>query len=251
MSAASGRELLGIRVGGRSIESLVDDAMSAVSGKGGRFVFACANPHSLVVAKSDSTFREALHACSAVVADGVGVTMVGRLAGIDVGPRITGTDFFLGTMRALNRRGGRVFFLGSTEGVLKLVTARAASEFPNVHVETFSPPFGTWTDEINDAIVQQIRDARPDFLWLGMTAPKQEKWAYANREKCGVPVVGSIGAVFDFYAQTVRRAPDWMCRCGIEWVYRLAHEPRRLWRRTVVSAPTFLWYVLQERLHVR
>jgi len=93
-------------------------------------------------------------------------------------------------------------------------------------------------------MVQTINLARPDVLWVGMTAPKQEKWVEENRHNLNVPVIGSIGAVFDFYAGTYARAPQWVCRIGFEWAYLFMLEPRRMWHRNFVSTPKFLWLVL-------
>ena len=94
-------------------------------------------------------------------------------------------------------------------------------------------------------MVQVINDAKPDVLWVGMTAPKQEKWVEANRRQLNIPVIGSIGAVFDFYAGTYARAPQLVCRIGLEWAYRTILEPRRLWRRNMVSPQKFVWLVLR------
>lgn len=242
------KNLLGVRIGAGELNSLTDNAMRAVATRQSRFTFACANPHSLVIAHSDVGFRAALQACSAVVADGVGVALAARLVNYDAGPRITGADFFLAMMEQLNQRGGRVFFLGSTPGVLLSIATRARRDYPNLTIDGFSPPYGTWDARTNRELVERVREGQPDILWVGMTAPKQELWVHANGEQLNVPVIGSIGAVFDFYAGTVRRAPTWVCRIGLEWLYRLAREPRRLWRRTLLSAPAFLWLVL--RRHV-
>lgn len=242
--------LLGLKIGVASFEALLDRSMAAVNDRQPPFKFACANPHSLVAAYCDQQFMIALRACDAVVADGVGVKLAGRLTGIDVGPRITGLEFFQGMMLRLNRQGGRVFFFGSSNDVLLKIVTRACHDFPNVHVEVFSPPYGEWSQVQNDEMVIRIRAAKPDVLWVGMTAPKQEKWVDANASLVDVPVVGSIGAVFQYYAGDVKRAPQWLCRLGLEWLYRLAGEPRRLWRRTIVSAPTFLFLVMRERLAV-
>ena len=97
-------------------------------------------------------------------------------------------------------------------------------------------------------MLETINKARPDVLWVGMTAPKQEKWVEANRQKLNVPVIGSIGAVFDFYAGTYSRAPQWICDAGLEWAYRFMREPRRMWQRNFVSAPKFVWLVLKQRV---
>jgi len=240
--------LLGIRVGVADLQTLVDASMASIEARQVPFTFACANPHSLVVAQSDAEFRTALDGCSAVVADGVGLTMASRLVGANVGPRITGTDYFLGVMSQLDRRGGRVFFLGSTDHVLKRIVAKAGRQFPNVHITVLSPPYGAWSEADTRSVLDAIEAARPDVLWVGMTAPKQEKWVHRYAPQVAVPVIGSVGAVFDYYAETVHRAPEWYCRHGLEWLYRLLHEPKRLWRRTLISTPAFLWLVM--RRHV-
>ncbi|MFM2289261.1 MAG: hypothetical protein RL684_2404, partial [Pseudomonadota bacterium] len=128
-----------------------------------------------------------------------------------------------------------------------LLRNRAAGDYPGVRIETLSPPYGDWTEAENEAMLERIRSFAPDALWIGMTAPRQEKWMHANALLAKVPVVGAIGAVFDYYAGTVKRAPAWVCEAGMEWLYRLAGEPGRLWKRTVVSAPQFLWLVARER----
>jgi N-acetylglucosaminyldiphosphoundecaprenol N-acetyl-beta-D-mannosaminyltransferase len=173
-----------------------------------------------------------------------------RLVGVQVGPRITGTDYFEAVLRGLQQRGGgRVFFFGSSSRVLDRISERFASEFPSLTLcGTLSPPYGSWSDKENRQMIQVINAAKPDVLWVGMTAPKQETWVEANRHKLIAPVIGSIGAVFDFYAGTYARAPQWVCRIGFEWAYRFILEPRRMWRRNFVSAPKFLWLVL--RRHV-
>lgn len=241
-------KLLGLRIGAGSLESLVDRAIIAVQNRKPPFKFACANPHSLVAARKDKIFMEALQSCDALVADGVGVTLVGRITGTDVGPRITGLEFFSGIMQALNRRGGRVFFFGSSDSVLEQIQARGHVDFPNLHIEAFSPPYGEWSELENRQMLKMINDAKPDVLWVGMTAPKQEKWMHRNAEQLQVPVIGAIGAVFQYYAGEVKRAPEWLCKMGFEWLYRLIGEPRRLWRRTIISAPMFMYFVMRERM---
>lgn len=245
--------LLGVHIGHGSIDRIVDRSLQAVDGLARQCVFACANPHSLVEAQKDKEFMQALNDASVVVADGVGVSVASMLLGIDVGPRITGFGYFDGLMRALDtRRTGRVFFCGSTDAVLQKIAVRFAAAYPNLTLcGTYSPPFRALTPDENREVIEMIRTARPDVLWVGMTAPKQEKWVHANAAALGVPVIGSVGAVFDFFAGTHRRAPDWICDLGLEWVYRLVREPRRMWRRTFISAPRFFGLLLRHRLRTR
>lgn len=242
--------LLDVPIDRKSLAVVTEESFEAIDGKLPQRVFACANPHSLVVAQDDPGFQSALTHANLVVADGVGVTAMARWAGVEIGPRITGTDYFQSLLGALEQRGrGRIFFFGSSQRVLDLIAKRFALDYPALTLcGMLSPPFGVWSEEENSRMVQAINDARPDVLWVGMTAPKQEKWVEANRRQLTAPVIGSIGAVFDFYAGTYSRAPQWICNIGLEWAYRFMLEPRRMWERNFVSAPKFVWLVV--RRHV-
>lgn len=239
--------ILSIPVSGRSLEALIEEAMAAIRRERPAVAFACANPHSAVVAQSDQEFMDALQSSEQVVPDGVGLYLMARLVGIDVGPRITGTDYFLALTKRLDQSGGgRVFFFGSSPDSLERIGQRFRREFPQLTLcGTLSPPYGDWSEAENRRMVEVINAAQPDVLWVGMTAPKQEKWVHRNRARLDVRVLGSIGAVFDFYAGLTVRAPGWICDLGLEWLYRLAREPRRLWRRTMVSMPLFVFAVLR------
>jgi N-acetylglucosaminyldiphosphoundecaprenol N-acetyl-beta-D-mannosaminyltransferase len=236
---------LGIHIDQMSLAEVTEDALQAIKQNISQRVFVCANPHSLVVAQRDSNFLSALMHADRVVADGVGVSFMARLVGVQIGPRITGTDYFFAVLMALQQRGGgRIFFFGSSQRVLDLIAQRLARDFPALTLcGVYSPPFGSWSEFQNRRMVQIINTAKPDVLWVGMTAPKQEKWVEENRHSLAVPVIASIGAVFDFYAGTYARAPQWVCQIGFEWAYRFILEPRRMWQRNCVSAPKFLWLV--------
>ena len=234
--------LLGIKIGVSSLDAAVEEAMRAIDMQREQVVFACANSNSMNVARHDKEFRAALRDANQLVADGVGVTLIARLARKSVGPRIIGQQYFNAITERLVCRGhGRVFFFGSSESVLEKIKARFAREYPQLTVcGTISPPFGSWSKAQNDEFVEAINAAKPDVLWVGMTAPKQEKWVSASRSDLHVPVIGSIGAVFDFFAGTVKASPNWVRSCGLEAPYRLLAEPRRLWRRVLVSNVTFV-----------
>jgi N-acetylglucosaminyldiphosphoundecaprenol N-acetyl-beta-D-mannosaminyltransferase len=243
---------LDIHIDRMSLAEVTEDALQAIDRNIPQRVFVCANPHSLVVAQRDSNFQSALMHADRVVADGVGVSIMARLVGVQIGPRITGTDYFHAVLMALQQRGaGRIFFFGSSQRVLDLIAQRFARDFPALTLcGVYSPPFGSWGEDQNCQMVQVINSAKPDVLWVGMTAPKQEKWVEENRHSLIVPVIASIGAVFDFYAGTYARAPEWVCQIGFEWIYRFILEPRRMWQRNCVSAPKFLWLVLRKHILV-
>lgn len=211
----------------------------------------CMNPHSYAVALQDAQFSNALRAANWLIPDGAGVVLASRLMGGQVRERVTGSDVFFGVMKALNEAGGAsVFFLGSTEETLGAIRERVAVDYPNVRlVGTYSPPFKpVYLQDELDAMAAAINVAAPDVLWVGMTAPKQEKWIHAEIPRLNIKFAAAIGAVFDFYTGRVKRSPPVFQRLGLEWLPRLVQEPRRLWRRMFVSAPVFLFSVLRFRL---
>lgn len=211
---------------------------------------ACLNPHSYVVALRSPRFEAALRDADWLVADGVGIVLASRLAGGAIRSRVTGSDVFFGVHSHLNEAGGgRVFFLGSTEEALSLIRERMAVDYPRVQVVgTYSPPYKPEYSEAEiGAMVDAVNATRPDVLWVGMTAPKQELWIHRVRDRLDVRFAAAIGAVFDFYAGQVKRSPLIFQSLGLEWLPRLLQEPRRLWRRMFVSAPIFLWHVIRGR----
>lgn len=139
-----------------------------------------------------------------------------------------------------------VMFMGSSQKVLDLIVKRAAKVYPHLKVVTYSPPYKPeFSKEDNKAIIDAINAADPDLLWIGMTAPKQEKWTYSHWDELNIHChVGTIGAVFDFFAGTVERAPMWWQRHGLEWLYRLQKEPKRMWRRYIIGNALFLFNVI-------
>ncbi len=241
-SAANTENILGYEVTTLPVEEC---ARSALEGpKDGRRVrwFACLNPHAYVVARRDPVFAEALHSADLLVADGVGITIAARLLGKHIGERITGSDFFMTLMGRLSAAGGAsVFLLGSTEENLEAMRERIARDFPGVRVAgVYSPPFrDQFSAAENAAMIAAINASGADVLWVGMTAPKQEKWIHEHVNLLEVRFAGAIGAVFDYYTGRVRRPRTFFRRLGLEWLVRLLGEPKRLWRRNFVSAPLF------------
>ena len=172
--------------------------------------------------------------------------------------RIAGWDLFSFEMEKLERESEElrtkseeskiVMFMGSSQKVLDLIVKRAAEVYPHLKVVTYSPPYKPeFSDEDNKAIIDAINAANPDLLWIGMTAPKQEKWTYSHWNELNIHChVGTIDAVFDFFAGTVERAPIWWQEHGLEWLYRLIKEPKRMWRRYIIGNSLFLWNMTKE-----
>ena len=223
------------------------------TGDGHRWL-ACLNPHSYALALNDPPFAWALRAADWLIPDGAGTVLASKLLGGQIRDRITGSDVFWGLNRRLDARGGcSCFCLGSSEDTLGLITARLARDFPNVRVAgVYAPPFkGEFSPEDDAAMLAAINAVRPDVLWVGMTAPKQEKWIARHQDQLDVKFSAAVGAVFDFYSGRVKRSHPVFQRLGLEWLPRLIQQPRRLWRRMGVSAPIFLWHVLRQRFSER
>lgn len=249
----AGEDIAGYTVGKLGVQACVVDIVAWVkqAGSNGQCRWlACMNPHSYAAALDDASFSHALHAADWLIPDGVGVVLASKTLGGHIRERVTGSDIFRGVMVELNRLGGSsAFFLGSTDETLDAIRARMAVDFPNVRVAgTYSPPFKpVFSGVDNERMVAAINAAAPDVLWVGMTAPKQEKWLYEHFGQLNVRFAAAVGAVFDFYTGRVKRSHPVFQRIGLEWLPRLVQEPRRLWRRMFVSAPIFVWHVLRQR----
>jgi N-acetylglucosaminyldiphosphoundecaprenol N-acetyl-beta-D-mannosaminyltransferase len=210
------------------------------------------NPHSYVVAKKDGEFKDALLGSDVLLPDGIGIVLASRILYGKKITRIAGSDIHVHILRVFNKKGGRIFYLGSTENTLQLLTERVKREFPNITVSSYSPPFKQeFSDEDNNVMIEAVNIFSPDVLFVGMTAPKQEKWVHRHKEKLNAKSICSIGAVFDFYAGTVKRSSTFWIKIGLEFVPRFFKEPRRLWRRVIISIPHFMWDVLLYRLRLK
>lgn len=206
------------------------------------------NAHSYNVAQKDRLFCEALQKSDVLIPDGVGVVWALRyLTGVRLN-KIAGADLFFFEMKRLQFISGSCFFLGSSDTILDKIKERASREYPNVNIYSYSPPFkAEFSAEENKVMIDAINAAEPDVLFIGMTAPKQEKWAYKHFDQLKVAHVCCIGAVFDFYAGTIKRAPQWLINIGLEWFYRLIKEPRRMWKRYLIGNIKFVRYVLRDK----
>jgi N-acetylglucosaminyldiphosphoundecaprenol N-acetyl-beta-D-mannosaminyltransferase len=206
------------------------------------------NAHSYNIIQQDDYFAASLAKSDVLLPDGVSVVGAVRLLTGKRLNKIAGADLFFYEMNRLNARNGSCFFLGSSEKTLKLILDRAASEFPNVRIGTHSPPYKPeFMPEENAVMVASVNDFKADVLFVGMTAPKQEKWAYEHLGVLNTGHICCIGAVFDFYAGTVNRAPRWMIKMGLEWFYRLVKEPSRMWRRYLIGNSKFVWLIIKEK----
>ena len=217
----------------------------------GKLLINTINAHSYNTALKDDLFAEALQKGDVLIPDGASIVKACKLLNAKSQPteRCAGWDLFAFEMNKLNKKGGKCFFMGSSDKVLALIKEKGAIEYPNIQIETYSPPYKPlFTEEDNRKIIEAINQANPDLLWIGMTAPKQEKWAYSHWRELNIHChCGTIGAVFDFFAGTSQRAPIWWQQHSLEWLYRLIKEPKRMWRRYIIGNTLFLWNVTKEK----
>jgi N-acetylglucosaminyldiphosphoundecaprenol N-acetyl-beta-D-mannosaminyltransferase len=205
--------------------------------------------HGVMESQRDATLRQIHNRAGLVTPDGMPLVWLSRLKGHRTVARVYGPDLMLDCCRLSVERGYRHFFYGGMEGVPELLARRLTERFPNLRiVGSYSPPFRALTPAEDEAIVRRINDAEPDIVWVGLSTPKQERWMAEHRARLRAPVLIGVGAAFDFHAGLKRQAPAWMRRSGLEWLFRLVTEPRRLWKRYLVNNPLFLGRLLHQTL---
>ena len=206
------------------------------------------NQYSYIIAENDLEFKSALSNSDVLLPDGVGIVAAVKILTGNFIKKIAGEDLHNHLLKKLNANGGSCFYLGSTDDTLSLIKFRLQNEFPNIKVGSFSPPFKqSFSDEDNMVIINEVNSFKPDVLFVGMTAPKQEKWTYQYKELLEVTTICSIGAVFDFYAGTVNRPSKFWQNLGLEWFVRFLKEPRRMFKRYMYYGPVFVLVILKQK----
>jgi N-acetylglucosaminyldiphosphoundecaprenol N-acetyl-beta-D-mannosaminyltransferase len=226
-----------------------DDALARVTAWGARResrVVSICNVHSVVTASRDPAFLEGLEASDIVTPDGMPVVWMLRALGNASQERVDGPDLMWAFCTQANERGDRIFLYGSTPQTLDALEARLHDTFPTLRIAgRWSPPFRELTPDEDEAVVRRINDSGAQVVFVGLGCPRQETWMRAHRGRIRAVMVG-VGAAFDFHAGTIRRAPRWMRASGLEWVHRLAAEPRRLWKRYLVTNTAFVAGALRQ-----
>ncbi|MGH6675126.1 MAG: WecB/TagA/CpsF family glycosyltransferase [Xanthobacteraceae bacterium] len=220
--------------------------------EGRRHYVCCVCVDGIVTAQRDEEIRRTLNHAGLAIQDGMPLVWWSRAAGYGEARRVTAPDL-VDAMCALGaERGHRHFFYGATPEVLERMVARLSGRFPGLIVAGHrAPPFRPVTEEEDAADVAAINAAQPDYVWVGMGMPKQEKWMASHVGRISATALLGVGAAFDWHAGTKPRAPVWMQRSGLEWLFRLAREPRRLARRYLAGNSIFLALALQQALGLR
>ena len=211
---------------------------------------ATAAMHTVAAARRDESFRYVLNSADLVVPDGTPLVWAGRIKGCPMRRRVSGCDL-LDNFCEASGSAYRHFFYGGTPGSAQNLARTLQEKFGIVVAGTYTPPFRPLTREEEAELAAMVEDSSPDVLWIGLSSPKQETFMYEHRHKLKVPLMVGVGAAFDLNCGNVLRAPVWMRDNGLEWLFRLASEPRRLWKRYLITIPNALWFVGLELMGFR
>ena len=240
--------ILDVRVNSVQIPDVVEIIEGWIQERDRTRYVAVTGMHGVSISREDSEFRQVLHHADLVVADGMPLVWVGRLHGHgQMRRRACGPELFEAFCRETGSK-YRHFFYGGAPGVANLV-AKSLQERHGIQIAgTYCPPFRPLSDAEESEVRALVAKCAPDILWVGLSTPKQEKWMYQHRDKIHVPVMLGVGAAFDMSSGRLKRAPEWMGEHGLEWFFRLAIEPSRLWRRYLINGSKFAWAVCVEHV---
>jgi N-acetylglucosaminyldiphosphoundecaprenol N-acetyl-beta-D-mannosaminyltransferase len=237
-------DVLGVRVSAIDMEQALAEITRWVERRECHYV-CVTGVHGVMESHRNPELRRIHNASGLTTPDGMPLVWAGRRSGAEHMQRVYGPDLMLALCALAAARGWSAYFYGGAAGVPERLAERLAERFPGLRVTgTYSPPFRELTPAEDAAIVARIEQAAPDLIWVGLGTPKQERWMAAHRDQLSAPVLLGVGAAFDIHAGLLPQAPRWMQRSGLEWLYRLCREPRRLAGRYLRNNPRFLLELL-------
>lgn len=243
-------KVLGVRVHCMQIPDVIEQITRWIDERDACHFIAFTGMHGVSESQRDTFFKSILNEADLVVPDGMSLVWLGRRDGHAIERRVYGPELMQTFCRETGAR-YRHFFYGGAEGVPERLAETLQQQFGITIAGCYSPPFRPLTPDEDQAVIDRIHAAAPDVLWVGLSTPKQERWMYEHRPRLRVPVLLGVGAAFDFKTGRAKQAPHWMRERGLEWAFRLLHEPKRLWRRYLVNGSEFVWLVALEQLSLR
>lgn len=243
-------EILKIKINKGGLHKVIELAKKLIE-KNEKFYVCAPNAYVTVIANEDNELLQIINNAAIVIPDGMSAVWYSKTFKNDnyLLERIDGSKFFYEFSKIANIKGYSYYFMGGkNENILKKMKQKVNKEFNNIEVKGYyCPPFRKdFTGDINDLIVKKINECKPDILWVGLSAPKQEKWIYRNFKRLDIKMAAGIGAVFNFYTGEVKRAPQWMQNNGLEWLYRIYAEPKRLLKKYIVYNTKFMILVVKD-----
>ena len=239
-------DILGVKINVTNMYTVLRYIEKNVHALKGKYI-CVSNVHTTVMAYEDENYKNIQNSAILSLPDGMPLSKVSKWKGFKNAERVTGPDL-MGEVFTLSEEETQFthYFYGSTEEILQSLKMNLSEKYPGLKiVGTYSPPFRKLTKEEDEAVIKKINDSVADFVWVGLGAPKQEIWMYAHEDKIKSLMIG-VGAGFDYYAEKIKRAPNWMQKCSLEWLYRLIQDPRRLFKRYLVTNFKFIFYVTKE-----
>lgn len=242
--------VLGVEVSTVNLASAVDEISRWADEREQHYV-CVTGVHGVMESQRSKELRLIHNRSGMTTPDGMPMVWAGWYAGASGMDRVYGPDLMLRLCETAAKRGWRSYFYGGNEGVAELLADRLSDRYPSLAVAgTYSPPFRPLTPAEDDEVVARINSAGADIVWVGLSTPKQERWMAAHIDRLDAFATIGVGAAFDFHAGLVRQAPRAVQRLGLEWLFRLSQEPRRLWRRYLVNNPQFVWQIVRSRPHL-
>lgn len=243
--------ILGVGISAITMQQAVNQVARWIDSRTCRYVSVC-TVHTVMECRRDERMRDAVNAASVATPDGMPLVWLSRRQSHQPVDRVYGPDLMLALCQLSVERGYSHYFYGGAAGVPELLVEKLQQRFPGLKVVgTYSPPFRPLTAAEEAQIIAQINQATPDIVWVGLGTPKQDLWMAAHRHQVTAPVLIGVGAAFDFHTGRIPQAPRWMQQSGLEWLFRLWQEPRRLWYRYLVYNPLFIVLVLAQTLGIR
>jgi len=235
--------VLGVGVSAINMEQALG-LFSSWLGNGARGYVCVTSVHGVMEAQGDPDFRKILNRSLLTTPDGMPTVWVGRFQGFRKMGRVFGPDLMNEVCRLSDGSGYRHFFYGGRPGVAEKLKSVMVSRFPRLNVVgTYTPPFGPLSKQEETYLLQLVAESKPDVFWVGLSTPKQERFMAEYCHKLQTKIMVGVGAAFDLHTGSIKDAPHWMKKAGLQWLHRLVQEPSRLWRRYLVNNPQFLWNV--------
>lgn len=250
-SAPTRVNVLGVGVSAINMEIALNVISGWIANRSHQYV-CITGVHGVMESQEDEELKAIHNDAGLVTPDGMPLVWISKMKGRREVQRVYGPDLMLALCEYSVQSGYRHYFYGGSDGVPQLLADKLSSRFPGLAVAgTFSPPFRPLTAVEDQGIIEMINDSHADIVWVGLSTPKQERWMSAHIGKINAPVLIGVGAAFDFHAGLKSQAPVWMQRSGLEWLFRLATEPRRLWKRYLRNNPLFVGLFLAQTLGLR
>lgn len=243
--------VLGVGVSGITLPETVETIAGWIARRESHYI-CVSGVHGVMESQRDDALRRIHNAAGLVTPDGMPLVWLSRLRGFPDTERVYGPDLMLAVCERSVGAGWRHYLYGGGPGVAELLARRLQARFPGLAIAgTYGPPFRPLTTAEDEDVVTRLQAARADIVWVGLGTPKQERWMSDHVGRVGAPVLAGVGAAFDFHAGLKRQAPRWMQRTGLEWLFRLLTEPRRLAGRYLVNNPLFVWNILLQASGLR